>query len=213
MRKKKKKNQPSSEYIGQLTIGRFADAKAIGSRMSKSNQTNHMKLIEDADHDGDIDIDSDAENVSLKDRLNQTEVNRLEQQTEKEGINYPYDLWEILSEYISPESVSKFACLCRSAYISTNRVSFWLTLYQVYADQVSRKVFKKSGKEILPNKLQSDYVNRFCQGNLRSNVIRSLFFTHEPFKQRLLSLHNKIDPHAIVGLLCIGTAVYLSGIT
>ena len=199
MRKRKKKNR-ISEDVDQLTLSKFADSKSVGSRMSKSSQTSNFTIKVDAD----IEIESDEEDdeVIFENRQSKSVVKMLDKWTD--GVNYPYDLWEILSQYISPESVGKFACLCKSAYLSINCASFWLNLHQIHAAQVSRNYYWKKGKEILPVKFQSDYVNRFCQGNLRSIVIRSLFFTHEPFKKKLLSLQNKNDPHSIVGLVCIG---------
>lgn len=46
------------------------------------------------------------------------------------GIDYPLDIWFILSEYIPPEAVAKFARICKSSYYVTNTAKFWLNLYK-----------------------------------------------------------------------------------
>jgi len=195
MRKRKKKRNKSDQE--QITIERFADAKSSSSRIRKNAKPIDLEI--DADSVEDIEME-DEEEEAVTHRVKNESKNV---ETWNGEISYPYDLWEILSEYISPESVGKFACLCKSAHLSIKRVSFWLNLHDIYAARVSRKAFRTKGKQILPIKLQSDYVNRFCQGNLRSLVIRSLFFTHEAFTKRLLTIQNKIDPHSVVGFTCI----------
>ena len=197
MRKRKKKRSASDH--DQVTISSFANAKSTGSRMTKNVKP--VDITTDADIDNDIEMDNPEPEEETFSR-------RVKNETKSEvmwngEISYPYDLWEILSEYISPESVGKFACLCKNAYLAIKRVSFWLNLHDIYAVRVARKAYLKKGQQILPAKLQNDYVNRFCQGNLRTLVIRSLFFTHEPFTKRLLTIQNQIDPHSIVGLVCI----------
>ena len=169
MRKRKKKNR-TSEDVDQLTLSKFADSKSVGSRMSKSSQNSNFTIKVDADIE--IESDEEVDEVIFENRQSKSVVKMLDKWTD--GVNYPYDLWEILSQYISPECVGKFASLCKSAYLSINCASFWLNLHQIHATQVSRNAYWKKGKEILPVKFQSDYVNRCCQGNLRSIVIRSL---------------------------------------
>ena len=42
----------------------------------------------------------------------------------------PYDVWELLSNYILPCSVGKFAAICKDSYAVTQRPHFWLKLYR-----------------------------------------------------------------------------------
>lgn len=46
------------------------------------------------------------------------------------GIDYPLDIWFIISEYISPEAVGKFARICRSSHHVTTTGKFWFHLYK-----------------------------------------------------------------------------------
>lgn len=48
------------------------------------------------------------------------------------GIDYPLDIWFIISEYIKPEAIGKFACICRSSYYVTTTAKFWFHLYKTY---------------------------------------------------------------------------------
>lgn len=53
-----------------------------------------------------------------------------EEITEHNGIDYPLDIWFIISEYIKPETVGKFACICKSSYYVTTTAKFWFHLYK-----------------------------------------------------------------------------------
>lgn len=46
------------------------------------------------------------------------------------GIDYPLDIWFIISEYIEPEAVGKFARICKSSYYVTTTAKFWFYLYK-----------------------------------------------------------------------------------
>lgn len=46
------------------------------------------------------------------------------------GIDYPLDIWFIISEYIQPEAVGKFARICKSSYYVTTTGKFWFHLYK-----------------------------------------------------------------------------------
>lgn len=46
------------------------------------------------------------------------------------GVDYPLDIWFIISEYISPEAVGKFAQICRSSYHVVTTGKFWFHLYK-----------------------------------------------------------------------------------
>ncbi len=43
--------------------------------------------------------------------------------------SYPYDLFEVISDYLHPESVSAFSLVCRSAHAAVSRAGFWRRLY------------------------------------------------------------------------------------
>ncbi|CAG2065056.1 unnamed protein product, partial [Timema podura] len=46
------------------------------------------------------------------------------------GIDYPLDIWFLISEHIRPEDVSIFAGICKSALHVTNTAKFWFHLYK-----------------------------------------------------------------------------------
>ncbi len=46
------------------------------------------------------------------------------------GVTYPYDLWCLIGDYVAPESVNKFAVLCKDAYAVVCSARFWGKLYQ-----------------------------------------------------------------------------------
>lgn len=47
-----------------------------------------------------------------------------------DGNEYPLDVWLVLSSYIRPEDVCRFALICRSAWIATCTAAFWTRLYR-----------------------------------------------------------------------------------
>lgn len=51
-----------------------------------------------------------------------------------DGREYPVDIWLVLSSYIRPEDVCRFALICRNAWIATCTAVFWTRLYRRSAD-------------------------------------------------------------------------------
>lgn len=50
--------------------------------------------------------------------------------SESGGAVYPLDIWFLLSEYIHPEDVATFACICQSTLHVVNTAKFWFSLYK-----------------------------------------------------------------------------------
>ena len=46
------------------------------------------------------------------------------------GIEYPLDIWFLISEHIRPEDVSTFARICKSALHVVSTAKFWFHLYR-----------------------------------------------------------------------------------
>lgn len=112
----------------------------------------------------------------------------------KGGVSYPLDLWYILSDYIQPEDVMTFACICKSALAVVNSPRFWLRLYQRY--------YKNT--VILPERLQPECIIR--PRGLRARVIRSLYYTYPSFIDRLRTAQPFDDKsHSLVRSRCILT--------
>lgn len=108
------------------------------------------------------------------------------------GMQYPLDVWYILSEYIRPEDVATFACICKSALAVVTSVKFWLGLYKRYYDS----------SITLPERLTPECMER--PRSLRACVVRSLYFTYRPFVERLRPTTPLEDgPHRLVNTRCI----------
>jgi hypothetical protein len=48
------------------------------------------------------------------------------------GVEYPLDVWFLISEHILPEDVSTFARICKSALHVVTTAKFWFHLYRRY---------------------------------------------------------------------------------
>lgn len=51
-----------------------------------------------------------------------------------DGKEYPVDIWLVLSSYIRPEDVCRFALICRNAWIVSCTAVFWTRLYKRSSD-------------------------------------------------------------------------------
>ncbi|XP_055551740.1 transmembrane protein 183-like isoform X1 [Wyeomyia smithii] len=101
--------------------------------------------------------------------------------------DYIIDIWYLISEYILPEDVCRFALKCRKTAEVVQSAKFWYHLYRkhcnVYVDD-------------LPGRLQS--VNMIILHGLRACTIRCLFYTYPPFVHRI-TIAPYTDPHRITG--------------
>ncbi|XP_056129872.1 transmembrane protein 183A [Lampris incognitus] len=98
---------------------------------------------------------------------------RKESSESSDGGEYPVDIWLVLSSYIRPEDVGRFALICRNAWTVTCTAAFWTRLYRRHYNMDAE----------LPFRLQPDSIGRMrC---LRACVIRSLFHLYEPFCLRV----------------------------
>lgn len=127
-------------------------------------------------------------------RCNTRNKGKTKQENFDGGTSYPLDLWYILSDYIQPEDVKIFACICKNALAVVNSFRFWLRLYQRYY---------KNGI-ILPERLQPECIIR--PRGLRARVIRSLYYTYPSFANRLRATQPFDDKsHTLVRSQCILT--------
>lgn len=114
------------------------------------------------------DVDEDAKAVRKK-----KNKRRKESAENQDGDEYPIDIWLVLSAYIRPEDVCKFALICKNAWTVTCTAAFWTRLY--------RRHYSLDAD--LPVRLQPDSMASMrC---LRACVIRSLFHLYEPFSTRI----------------------------
>lgn len=99
--------------------------------------------------------------------------------------NFPNDIWFLISEFIHPDDVIRFALICKQTYSITTTLKFWRNLY--------RRCYK-AGVE-LPVRLQSDCMTR--PRGIRACTIRSLFFTYPLLVNRALA-QSQQDFHLLV---------------
>uniref|UniRef100_A0A7N6FF96 Transmembrane protein 183A n=1 Tax=Anabas testudineus TaxID=64144 RepID=A0A7N6FF96_ANATE len=119
----------------------------------------------------DLDPEEDEENEAKVARKKKNK--RRKESESSDGEEYPVDIWLLLSSYIRPEDVCRFALICRNAWTVTCTAAFWTRLY--------RRHYKMDVD--LPFRLQSDLPDMMhC---LRARVIRSLFHLYEPFSLRV----------------------------
>ena len=196
MKKRKKKQrkidfhrQSESKVEENITIFHSANAeKPVGKVTKSSSVLVHKSLhceIDELDKSDELQVAPPLE-------YGKTEVPEKAQNVTA-GRVYPFDLWDVLSRHIKPEQVSLYARLCKGAYHSVYRVSFWLNLYQKYVLVHSQTI---------PHKLRPKYVNAYCSANLRLQVVKALHFVYEPLMDRLKQPKNKLDPHLAVGMIC-----------
>ena len=100
-------------------------------------------------------------------------------------VTLPYDVWELIGNYILPESIRTFSRICKDSYAVTNQPPFWVRLH----------------RDFHPFELNTPITH--IKG-LKKNVIRHLFINYLPFASRLNSSHAKIyDPHTLIDLICL----------
>ncbi|XP_011612582.2 transmembrane protein 183A isoform X1 [Takifugu rubripes] len=149
----------------KLLCGLEASQGAVEEVVSSAASVNADALdsSDDLDHEEDCETDS---------RLGRKKKNKRRKESESsDGREYPVDIWLVLSSYIRPEDVCRFALICRNAWIATCTAVFWTRLYRRhYSVDVE-----------LPSHLRPIARMR-C---LRACVIRSLFHLYKPFNLRV----------------------------
>lgn len=172
-----------------VTINDFANSTVCKNRLKKSssNVTTIIKQLESDkswdekdDFDGDFDFvreENEDGTVSVvikkgpRRRLKSCQENSCEQTDE--GKTYPLDIWFLISEYIRPEDVGRFAGICKTSFAVICTAKFWFGLYKRCYQSVPS----------LPERLQPECMLRLY--GLRTSVIRSLNYMYSPFINRL----------------------------
>jgi len=44
--------------------------------------------------------------------------------------DYPFDLWYLISMYIAPEDIGRFALICRTTNRVVNTIAFWIAIFK-----------------------------------------------------------------------------------
>ncbi|XP_049955640.1 uncharacterized protein LOC126471481 isoform X1 [Schistocerca serialis cubense] len=103
---------------------------------------------------------------------------------EEPGVRYPLDVWFLIADYIVPESVGKFARICKDSLHVTYTAIFWCKLFKRYCTdgritEASFKVIRK-------------------QRGLRTRVIRSL---HRIYKPLAMKRETDLNPPMLLNRL------------
>ncbi|XP_033105228.1 transmembrane protein 183B-like [Anneissia japonica] len=153
-----------------------------------------FEMVEDAieeietNENNDIDFEADTI-VKLKRQGLHTH-----QEGSNKGVVFPAVIWFLLSKYIAPEDVWRFACLCYDACAVTNTVAFWRSLYFRYKDE----------KIKLPRFLSSELIEGIY--GVRYLTICALYIMYEPFRRRTV-IHTPIgegstSPYTLINQIC-----------
>ncbi|KAG5881678.1 hypothetical protein JTB14_030898 [Gonioctena quinquepunctata] len=194
--KKSRKNR-STKNFGDVTINDFANSSVSKFRLKKSNNsvTGVLKKIEtEKDWDEKIDefegdfVEVVDEDGNITYAIQQSDPRRRKktlsnwENVNDNGLEYPIDIWFLLSEYIHPEDVGRFAGICRASFEVVCTAKFWFTMYRRYYCSVPN----------IPEQLQPECLVR--KYGLRTSVIRALYYMYPPFVNELI-IHNIVEEH------------------
>ncbi|XP_017793397.1 PREDICTED: transmembrane protein 183B isoform X2 [Habropoda laboriosa] len=164
----------NDNLIGDVTIDDFANSSRTHARFKKA--------VTNFSSEGALTIQRRSRKANSSERIIK----------EEGGVDYPLDIWFIISEYISPEAIGKFARICRSSYHVTTTGKFWFHLYKSYYRFVPG----------LPERLQPQCMVR--THGLRACVIRTLHYTYFALKREVddVSFLRQDEPHSLVKRQC-----------
>ncbi|XP_055615539.1 transmembrane protein 183 [Toxorhynchites rutilus septentrionalis] len=163
----------NSSSANDVTIYDFANSLKTGARFSKANK---LAICTVTDEEAD---DETPDNGSRKITEDLTARDTL-------YADYVIDIWYLISEYIHPEDIARFALICRKTAEVVQSAKFWKHLYwKHYSHNIE-----------LPRRLQPEFM--VLQRGLRARTIRSLFYFYTPFINRITAT-SFTDPHRVEG--------------
>ena len=110
------------------------------------------------------------------------------------SVNFPSEIWILLSDYIQPENVGRYARICRTTYNIVSSQGFWRRLYRRHYDNLQHCD--------LPQRFQPECMSR--PRGLRAAVIKMLHLTHPRFLETQTRLSSVWpDPHSLTGNICV----------
>ncbi|XP_015591498.1 transmembrane protein 183A isoform X2 [Cephus cinctus] len=204
----------SNKNLGDVTINDFANSPTgVHARLKKATTSvsSEVKQVmtkqEDDDRAWDEKFDDFNEVTELSEEANDDKPeDGIKKQSrhrkkgksitqpliDEGGIDYPLDLWFLISEYISPEAVGKFASICKSSCHVVKTAKFWFHLYKRYYKSVPG----------LPERLQPECMVRLY--GLRACVIRTLHYTYFAFRDNRIPNYYAAhrEPYALVKRQC-----------
>ncbi|XP_078047061.1 transmembrane protein fates-shifted isoform X2 [Augochlora pura] len=202
--------ETKNNLIGDVTINDFANSSRIHARLKKASiggsvdyaeekETMDNEVWNETDKSLDLhppDMDNSKKNskgMTHQVRHKKTSMCPINaEEEEEEGIDYPLDVWFIISEYICPEAVGKFARICRNSYHVTTTGKFWFHLYKTYYRPIPS----------LPERLQPQCMVRMH--GLRACVIRTLHYIYFASKRSIdnMPYYRQEEPHSLVKRRC-----------
>ncbi|XP_022193622.2 transmembrane protein 183 [Nilaparvata lugens] len=192
--KKKSKRTISSNrttFVGDITLGDFANAESPRGRVKKSNDSlvAGVQQLKIEDEPQAVLIDSGDD---IRDEKSQRKKKLVKKVLVSGGRTYPIDIWYILSKYIRPEDVCTFACICKSTHHVVCTVTFWMHLYKSFNPDM-----RKTPALLKPDRLIH---NR----GLRVIVIRALYIMYKPLVERSKSkMIFEADPRQLIKRQCV----------
>ncbi|XP_067121468.1 transmembrane protein 183 [Centruroides vittatus] len=171
-----------------VTLDDFANSKISTTRVRKpttnflAREVKNLKSVDKLWYEKDLeefDDDFDANNDKVEsvdvscDKKKGTKKKDNTTTDSTAGVDYPLDLWYLLAEYILPEDIQTFACICKSSFYVIQTFKFWITIYKRYY----------TPKSELPVHLQPTCIERSYR--LRACVICALYYVYSPFVKRL----------------------------
>lgn len=203
----KRVDRTAEGYVGDVTINDFANSWRSHARVKKAAMSVSSELKQEAAAQNEVkdsweELDDDyvcgdqfekIEKVApTNHRRNRKGKPSENEEQEAGGVDYPLDVWFLISEYISPEAVGKFARICKSSYYVTTTGKFWFHLYKSYY------TFKPG----IPIRLQPQCMVR--THGLRACVIRMLHYTYFALKKEKdgVSYLRDEEPHSLVKKQC-----------
>lgn len=175
--------------ILDISIKDYADADQLKSngRIRKSVGTPKIEAVAIANDEYEaLDVHDVIVDVTAK-KSTKSKMSNSTAEADNEHIynDFPNDIWFLISEFVAPEDIPRFALICKQTYAITTTLKFWKNLYRRHY---------KTGVE-LPVRLQLDCMAR--PRGIRACTIRSLFFTYPLFANRTL-LQSQQDFHSLV---------------
>lgn len=168
-----------SSKIPDITLNDFANSPVVKTRTKKSNS--------------DLPITLDTETIEEEDNVTPTRKNPKKKPLKSDttqldtGIEYPLDIWYILSTYIRPEDVGRFAAICKASNEVVHSATFWFATY------------KRHYKNTLPECLQPHNLRTY---GLRSIVVRAIHELYPTYIEHR-KLHDSANLHPVHHTQCV----------
>ncbi|XP_011311828.1 transmembrane protein 183B [Fopius arisanus] len=172
------RKKPNS-FSGDVTISDFADSTGVHNRLKKAAAKN------DAGSQSAVVDEQMKKNPRSRRKSKAVEA----PEDNANGVEYPEDVWFLISEHIAPEAVGKFARICKCSNYVVQTAKFWFHLY--------KRFYKNTGS--LPERLTPACMVR--PYGLRACVIRTLHFTYFSSIGRN-TYSGQEEPHSLVKRQC-----------